>query len=602
MRRLAPLLALALLVAPNRGAVPTASAITVNPVLTQSRLLIPSGVVRLSDLISGQYKSATPAQKLALLSQVAGRYKVLSQLVNAPRQGVAPNGLTYLISRQPLNLPASTAGTPTSSAVQSNLVVCRSTPLTEATALAGALFMGTGVSSNQTVIYPGALFRDIDVVSGRFTPQMLPRKPATLLIDVQNNGGTIADSVRNLNDRTQVMTAINSLRGRNAASAVNNALSYDEFDATASAQLNLDVETSADVNLGPVLNLPIAPPNPPGVSGSASTSTQVTTTSSGNIAVGVIDQTFYTISVGGEGPASTVDGAISSDVVVVTDVQYGRIAYVMVTSQTSRVEAQTVVSELVNASNPVASVGQNSTLSAAAQTALTTGSVTVRIMGGNAATAVTVHDLASLRNYVNQIVPTVSGSNAVPIRYTLRYAADNTTAFMGALASYADRECARATQLRVKLKTITATHVVDFGNEELYGTISMSTPAGITATTDGGTFWDVAKSGAVQGAENSAIPVQKEIFFNLNPLTGPPPANLQFSIAIFDAIAADEWLLASDEAKKKGYVSYTPTSVTVPLADIQNASNHVLQRSFTVTEGGSATVSVAMEFELIPLQ
>jgi hypothetical protein len=79
-------------------------------------------------------------------------------------------------------------------------------------------------------------------------------------------------------------------------------------------------------------------------------------------------------------------------------------------------------------------------LSASAKFALSAGLVKMTITGGSVANAVAISDLQSFRNYVSQINPTVAGVQAVPIFYTLRYAADEAPALIGAVASYNDWE------------------------------------------------------------------------------------------------------------------------------------------------------------------
>jgi hypothetical protein len=374
------------------------------------------------------------------------------------------------------------------------------------------------------------------------------------------------------------------------------------LSVSASQELSLGLESSADVDVGPQLQLPAidTPFDELGVNAGVSTSAAISSSNSQNFAVGIIDQTFFTISMGGAGPASTVDDSIAPNIVAVTDVQYGRIAYIIVASAASSVNAQAVTNEFVTAANPFAAVTQESQLSAAARFALQSNFVRVKIVGGSSATAVTVNSLATLRNYIEQIKPTVGGSNAVPIRYTLRYARDNATAFVRAIANFNDRECARATQLRVKLKSITPTKVVDFGGEELYGNIKVRTAAGVTAV-DGATLWNVASGSPVQGNENSPINVGAELAFNLNPLDGPTPANVTLDFNVKDRIMAEEWPGANQFGKDNGYVPYGPDQGSISLQDVRNGSNSRLSKNYTLTENGAAaTVRLSFDFELVP--
>lgn len=408
--------------------------------------------------------------------------------------------------------------------------------------------------------------------------------------------------VQNFNDRTVVVEAINSLRSQAATAETPANLDFAVLGVSASQELSLGLESSADVDVGPQLQLPAidTPFDELGVNAGVSTSVAINASNSQNFAVGIIDQTFFTISMGGAGPASTVNDSIASNIVAVTDVQYGRIAYIIVASAASSVNAQAVTNEFVTAANPFAAVTQESQLSAAARFALQSNFVRVKIVGGSSATAVTVNSLATLRNYIEQIRPTVGGSNAVPIRYTLRYARDNATAFVRAIANFNDRECARATQLRVKLKSITPTKGVDFGGEELYGNVKVTTSAGVTAE-DGATLWSVASNAPVQGNENSPIGINTERAFNLNPLDGPTPASVNLEFNIKDRIMAEEWPGANQFGKDNGYVFYTPDSGSIALQDVRNATNSRLSKNYSLTESGaSASVRLSFDFELVP--
>lgn len=545
----------------------------------------------------------TPRARLATLATQANRYlNVRAITATLPVSGVGINGLSYSIARSNVALPPNSSGATVTTKQGDNLVICKTTPTSVARAFAGPLFIGSGTSINQSVIYPGALFKDSDVVRGQFTPQVPTRLPGSITIDVYNLNGSVSVPVQNFNDRTNVVEAINSLRSQAASAETPANLDFAVLSVSASQELSLGLESSADVDVGPQLQLPAidTPFDELGVNAGVNTSVAINSSNSQNFAVGIIDQTFFTISMGGAGPASTVDDSIASNIVAVTDVQYGRIAYIIVASAASSVNAQAVTNEFVTAANPFAGVTQESQLSAAARFALQSNFVRVKIVGGSSATAVTVNSLATLRNYIEQIKPTVGGSNAVPIRYTLRYARDNATAFVRAIANFNDRECARASQLRVTLKSITPTKVVDFGGEELYGSVKVTTTAGVTAQ-NGAALWSVPASSPVQGNENSAIGINSELTFNLNPLDGPTPASVNLEFNIRDRIMPEEWVGANQFGKDNGYVYYTPDSGSIALQDVRNATNSKLSKNYNLTENGAAaTVRLSFDFELVP--
>ena len=59
------------------------------------------------------------------------------------------------------------------------------------------------------------------------------------------------------------------------------------------------------------------------------------------MAVATIENVYYTISLGGEGPKSTISGSIPANTVCVTDVIYGSIAYLVVASAKTRLRSHT---------------------------------------------------------------------------------------------------------------------------------------------------------------------------------------------------------------------------------------------------------------------
>jgi hypothetical protein len=431
-------------------------------------------------------------------------------------------------------------------------------------------------------------------VRGVFTPvSNVTRKPGSIFIDVLNTSGSISENVQNFNDRTVVNNAINTLRTRTGNSFANTYIDYSEFLFQSSTQLNLAMEGSMDLNLAPLIEIPVQV--------AANNSGSFSFENSLNAAVAALFQVYYTISLGGEGPASTIQGTIPANTLCVTDVQYGRIAYLTVASYTSRSEASLVLNELLSLGldEGLTLAEAGSRLSASAKSALSSGFVKIKITGGSVATAVTVSSLESFRNFVNQIDPTVAGVQAVPIYYTLRYASDNSPAQIGAFASFTDEQCFRADQLKVTLKSITPTAVVDFGGEELYGTVSMETVGKIA---NGSTsFWSISSSSPKQANTNqNVVSNSAEVTFNLNEAT-TSATSVKFTVNIKDKIMSapdPEFVGANSTDRDRGYAQYSPTSFTVSLDDVRKATNGVLNKTFVVEENG-AKVAVSVQLQLI---
>jgi hypothetical protein len=65
-----------------------------------------------------------------------------------------------------------------------------------------------------------------------------------------------------------------------------------------------------------------------------------------------------------------------------------------------------------------------------------------------------------------------------------------------------------------------------------------------------------------------------------------------------------EWIGASDQAKKDGYVQYNnpataSTTFSIALADIKNAPNGILNQTFIVQQGSTAKVAVTFQLQLV---
>ncbi|HZI52470.1 MAG TPA: hypothetical protein VFD56_02150, partial [Chitinophagaceae bacterium] len=196
--------------------------------------------LKYTDLISGTYKTLSPRQKFVSLSKMVNRYGTVNAVPVTQKTGLAPNGVKYFINKggAPV-LPAATTGSTQSQSLSNDLVVCQTTPLQIVKNFAGPLFIGVATTPNQSVIYPGAMFKDDDIVRGVFTPMTLPRKTGSITVDVLNTNGSISENVSNFNDRTVVNNAINALRTKTSNSFANTYLDYSEFFFQSSSQFYL---------------------------------------------------------------------------------------------------------------------------------------------------------------------------------------------------------------------------------------------------------------------------------------------------------------------------------------------------------------------------
>lgn len=549
----------------------------------------------LADLHTGPYRTFSASEKLAVLAGMRDRYGKIG-FFPPPKAvtGSASNGVTYSIGRDNLSLPPATTGTTTTSRGADDLLVCRTTPMGMFRHFSGPLAVASLPSSqNQSVIYPGQLLRDSEVARGVFTPVALPRREASLTIDVFVPNGPVAVPVANPGDRTQILTAINTLRSGAMASQATTAYEYSEFLFRAGAQLNMEMEASMEANLESVIGIPATAGSNAG--GSLGFEEGV------NVAVAALNQVYYTISLGGEGPSSTVQGTVPSDVLCITDVQYGRRAFLLVGSYVSRAEAAVAVGQLLDVGTGSGSLASaESNLSAEARRALELGLVRVTIVGGDPRQAVRVTDLATLRSYIQDIDPTVAGVNAVPIAYTLRYASNNAPAKVGAFANLVDQECFRAQQVKVTLNSIKPTRVVDWGDEELFGSVKVVETGNLTSGHR--TLWSKSASQAVQGRQGVAIAVNESGTFNLNPAVANV-TQAEVEIELNDRImgAPDpEFAGANASDRDRGYARYERRTARIALSDVRDAPQQKLTKVFAVEEG-DARVEVTLTVQLLDI-
>jgi hypothetical protein len=224
----------------------------------------------------------------------------------------------------------------------------------------------------------------------------------------------------------------------------------------------------------------------------------------------------------------------------------------------------------------------------------------VTIVGGDPVQAVRVSDLATLRGYIENIGSSVAAVNAVPIAYTLRYASNNAPAKVGAFADLVDKECFRARQVKITLNSIKPTKVIDWGDEELFGSIKVVSTGNLTSGHR--TLWSKEKSQAVQGRQGVAIPVGESGTFNLNQAVADVNEG-EVEIELNDRImgAPDpEFAGARAADRDRGYARYERRTARVSLADLSVAPQQKITKVFAVEEG-DARVEVSLTFQLLDI-
>jgi hypothetical protein len=548
--------------------------------------------LKVTDLTTGTFKSASLFEKYSLLANMTNRFTSIPKVSTTVKQATSSNGIKYYISKDNISLPANTTGTKVqSSQGAQSALICESTPISVGKQfLSGLLMIPSSQAIENTKIYPGALFKDDDIIKGVFAPLNLPRKAGTIAVNVISSN-PVTQNVSNFGDKNTVTSAMSQLLSRVGSSAANTDHFSSAFEFKASDELSLNLESSTSVNLEAVLGIPATVGN--------SINAGVTLSTEFNTAVAYIRNINYTISVGGTGgPQSTIEGPIPANAVCVTDVMYGSVAFIIVSNLSTRAEAKLVAQDLINVVDIVtASPG----ISASSQRALSIGAVSVMVYGGAGASTVnTVTSLAQLRAELAKGNNTIIGVNAMPVFYALSYAADNAPVKAAAFSSFTDTRCFKASKLEVTLTSFKPTSVVDFGDEELYGEVRIDCSG--NSTSDSRRFWEISKANAIQGKQNTQLggTLTDKLTFNMNPLLiNFDNENVTVGINLKDRIMTEEWPLASQAGKDNGFVQYSPTSFNVAFSDIRDAGSAGLNKTYNVAEGG-ATVQVVLNFKFKP--
>lgn len=547
--------------------------------------------LKFTDLTSGSFKSASVFEKYSLLANMQNRFGTLQKINTSVKQATSTNGIRYYVSKDNITLPGNSTGAKVQSNTGQDALICESTPISVGKQfLSGLLMIPSSQAIENTKIYPGALFKDEDIVKGVFAPLNLPRKPGTIAVNVISSN-PVSQDVSNFGDKNTVTSAMSQLLSRVGNSAANTDHFSTAFEFKASDDLSLNLESSTSVNLEAILGVPATVGN--------SINAGVTLSTEFNTAVAYIRNINYIISVGGTGgPQSTIDGTIPSNAVCVTDVMYGSVAFIIVSNLSTRAEAKLVAQDLISVEDVVSA---NPSISAESQRALSIGAVSVMVYGGAGASTVnTVTSIAQLRAELAKGNNTVIGVNAVPVFYALSYASDNAPVKAAAFSSFTDTRCFKASKLEVTLTSFKPTNVVDFGDEELYGEVRIDCNG--NSTSDNRQFWNISKSKAIQGKQNVQVSgtLTDKLTFNMNPLLiNFDNETVKVGINLKDVIMAEEWPAASQFGKDNGFVQYSPTAFTVPFSDIKDAGSAGLNKTYNVAEGG-ATVQVVLNFKFKP--
>ena len=321
-------------------------------------------------------------------------------------------------------------------------------------------------AANSDSLYPGALVSAASVLSGLITQIVLPRRPATISVSLENLEGKKTATIDNpsLSTYRDALSGIldSTITGSTAANL------YSEIEEVHSQeQLNMALGVQASGGLGLA---------------SLKSSFDFSNDQIRSRYVVKYTQTYYTVDLDAPtSPSALLDGSVSLDDVkshmdetrppaYVSSVTYGRLVLFTFESQYSAQEMGAALDFAYSGGVDVS--GQ---VSVTYKDILSQSKITAYILGGDAGTAVqTIDSYDALIAFIKAGGNYSKDSPGAPIAYKLSYLKDNSPARMSMTDDYDVKDCERVSQKL--LVTLSSIAVDDAGGDsgddlELYGDI-----------------------------------------------------------------------------------------------------------------------------------
>jgi len=321
-------------------------------------------------------------------------------------------------------------------------------------------------AANSDSLYPGAIISADSVVSGLFTQIVLPRRPATISVSLENLDGKKTATI----DNPSLSTYRDALSGilDSTITGATPANLYSEIEQVHSQeQLNMALGVQASWGLGLA---------------SLKSSFDFSNTQIRSRYVVKYTQTYYTVDLDAPtSPSALLDGSVSLDDVkshmdetrppaYVSSVTYGRLVLFTFESQYSAEEMGAALDFAYSGGVDVS--GQ---VSVTYKDILSQSKITAYILGGDAGAAVqTIDSYDALIAFIKGGGNYSKDSPGAPIAYKLSYLKDNSPARMSMTDDYDVKDCTRVSQKL--LVTLSSIAVDDAGGDsgddlELYGDI-----------------------------------------------------------------------------------------------------------------------------------
>lgn len=321
-------------------------------------------------------------------------------------------------------------------------------------------------AANSDSLYPGAIVSADSVVSGLFTQIVLPRRPATISVSLENLDGKKTATI----DNPSLSTYRDALSGilDSTITGATPANLYSEIEQVHSEeQLNMALGVQASWGLGVA---------------SLKSSFDFSNQQVRSRYVVKYTQTYYTVDLDAPtSPSALLDGSVSLEDVkshmdetrppaYVSSVTYGRLVLFTFESQYSAEEMGAALDFAYSGGVDVS--GQ---VSVTYKDILSQSKITAYILGGDAGAAVqTIDSYEALIAFIKGGGNYSKDSPGAPIAYKLSYLKDNSPARMSMTDDYDVKDCTRVSQKL--LVTLSSIAVDDAGGDsgddlELYGDI-----------------------------------------------------------------------------------------------------------------------------------
>lgn len=288
-------------------------------------------------------------------------------------------------------------------------------------------------------IYPGAIYFDNAILEGTYNaPLDLQLRPYEIVTDLFSASGSGSSRINVQPGRGAVYDGIAELMRRSGSVKTPSQIFIDVKSLNSTEQLAFELGAGYQ-GFGVDLNADF----------------NYFKRSSKNIFIAKLKQVYFSVTTNSNVNGRTLieNEIISPNLLYISKVNYGRIGYLIMESDSSREAISAALNFRYNGGG--SSVSANARL----QYEKTLSSLNIKgfFFGGDAANAIPINSsnqLASFNDYVRnglRLDPTVA---PVPVSYEMKYLNDNATAAVRSTCSYTERQCEPGRGIKIKLHNV----------------------------------------------------------------------------------------------------------------------------------------------------